>query len=144
MCSQIRGHDRVGDKTEAIVHPGESTPKADQGDDRHYELSPATYDFNRAGACLLGMGVGLLVAAAVSLSPSIGDLSARAVEVVRVTFRCALCVDRIARTLDTFDPESTSKNWIYVLLDESEQRVRDELATAQPSHVSSFLCNPGF
>ena len=90
------------------------------------------------------MGVGLLVATAVSLSPSIGDLSARGVEVVRVTFRCALRVDRIARTLDTFDLESTSKNWIYVLLDESEQRVRDELETAQPSHVGSFQCNTGF
>ena len=90
------------------------------------------------------MGVGLLVAAAVSLSPSIGDLSARGVEVVRLTFRCALCVDRIARTLDTFDLESTHKNWIYVLLNESEQRVKDELETAQPSHVSSVQCNLGF
>ena len=143
MCSQIRGHDWVSGKTEAIVHPGKSTPKADQGDDRHYELSPAAYDFNRADTCLLGMGVGTLVAAAVSLSPSVGDLSARGVEVVRVTFRCALCVDRIARTLDTFDLESTSKNWIYVLLDESEQRVRDELEAAQPSHVGSFQF-PGF
>ena len=143
MCSQIRGHDRVSDKTEAIVHPGKSTPKADRGDDRHYELSPATYDLHRADACLLGMGVGLLVAAAVSLSPSIGDLSARGVEVVRVTFRCALFVDRIARTLDTFDLESKSKNWIYVLLNESEQRVKDELETALPSHVSSFQCNTG-
>ena len=73
-----------------------------------------------------------------SLSPTIGDLSARGVEVVRVTFRCAFCVDRIARELDTFDPESTAKNWIYVLLNESEQRVRDELDAAQPSNVSSL------
>lgn len=57
---------------------------------------------------------------------------------VRIAFRCALLVDRIARTLDTFDPESTAKNWIYVLLNESEQTVRDELENAQPSSVSLF------
>ena len=121
-----------------MVLPGKPTSQADQGDDRHYELSPATYDFHRAGTCLLGLGVGVLVAAAVSLSPSVGDISARGVEVVRIAFRCVLCVDRIARTLDTFDPEFTYKNWIYVLLNESEQRVRDELEIAQPSHVSPF------
>ena len=87
--------------------------------------------------------MGVLVAAAASLSPSIGELAARGVEVVRITFRCALLVDRIARTLDTFDLESTAKNWIYVLLNESEQRVRDELENAQPSNVSSFQCNLG-
>ena len=70
------------------------------------------------------------------------ELLARGVEVVRVTFRCAVCNDRIARTLDTFDPELTSKNWIYVILNESEQRVRDELQKAQPSHVSLFQHNP--
>ena len=144
MCPQIRGHDRVSDKNGAIAYPGRSTPEANQGDDRHYELSPVTYNFNRADACLLGLGVGVLVAAAVSLSPSIADLSARGVEVVRVSFRCAMYVDRIARTLEIFDPESKSKNWIYVVLNESERRVRDELETAQPSLVSSFQCNPGF
>ena len=116
----------------------ESTPRADQDDNRHYELSPATYDLNRADNRLLGLGVGVLVAAAASLSPTIGDLSARGIEVVRITFRCAFCVDRIARMLDTFDPDLKSKNWIYVILNESEQRVRDELEAAQPSHVSSF------
>ena len=107
-------------------------------DDRHYELSPATYDYYRADACLLGLGVGVLVAAAASLSPCLAELSARGVEVVRITFRCALLVDRIARTLDTFDQESTAKNWIYVLLNENEQRVRDELENAQPSKVNLF------
>ena len=120
-----------------MFHPEKSTSKANQVDNRHYELSPSTYDLYRADACLMGLGVGVLVAAAVSLSPTIGDLSARGVEVVRVTFRCAFCVDRIARTLDTFDPDSKSKNWIYVLLNESEQQVRDELEAAQLSHVSS-------
>lgn len=76
------------------------------------------------------------MAAAASLSPSIGELSARGVELVRIAFRCALLVDRIARTLDTFDPESTAKNWIYVLINESEQMVRNELENAQPSNVS--------
>ena len=83
----------------------------------------------------MGLGVGVLVAAAVSLSPTMGDLSARGIEVVRITFRCAFCVDRIARTLDTFDPNAKFKNWIYVLLNESEQRVKDELDAAQLSHV---------
>ena len=81
------------------------------------------------------------MAAAVSLSPTIWDLSARGVEVVHLTFRCANCVDRIARKLDMFDPESTSKNWIYVLLNESEQRVRDELEACQLSHVSFSQCS---
>ena len=123
------------------MHPKKSTSSAYQSDNRHYELSPATYDVSRAEACLLGLGVGVLVAAGVSLSPTIWDLSARGVEVVRITFRCAFCVDRIARTLDTFDPESASKNWIYVLLNESEQRVREELEATQLSHVSSIKCS---
>ena len=53
-----------------------------------------------------------------------------------VAWRCAMGVDRVARTLDTFDLENKHKNWIYVLLNESEQRVRGELDNAQPSHVS--------
>ena len=143
MCSQVWGHDRVSQKTSAVAYSGKSMAMAEQDDNRHYELSPATYDFYRADACLLGLGVGVLVAAAVSMSPSIGELSARGVEVVRITFRCALLVDGIARTLDTFDVESTAQNWIYVLLNEDEQRVRDELEKAQPSNVSPSQCKPG-
>ena len=120
------------------MFPRKPTSRTDQGD-RHYELSPATYDFQRAGTCFLGLGVGVLIGAAVSLSPSVGDISARGVEVVRIAFRCALNVDRVARTLDTFDPETKFKNWIYVLLNESEQRVRDELEFAQPNHVSPLV-----
>ena len=78
----------------------------------------------------------MAIAAAVSLSPTVADLPIRGGEVVRIVFRCAFYVDRVARTLDTFDPESTSKNWIYVVLNEQEQTVRDRLEAAQPSHVS--------
>ena len=63
---------------------------------------------------------------------------------MRIAFRCALCVDRVARTLDTFDPEFKHKNWIYVLLNEDEQRVREELEVAQPSNVSAFQWYSGF
>jgi hypothetical protein len=50
-------------------------------------------------------------------------------------FRCAFRVDRVARTLDVFDPESPWKNWIYVILNESEQKVRDQLEAAKLGSV---------
>lgn len=112
--------------------------KADRGGDRHYELNPAAYDFKAADTLFTGLGVGVLIGAAVSLSPSVGELAARGVEIVRIAFRCAMHVDRVARTLDTFDQGFTHKNWIYVVLNEPEQRVRDELEVAQPSHVSKL------
>jgi hypothetical protein len=42
----------------------------------------------------------------------------------------------VARTLDVFDPESPWKNWIYVILNESEQKVRDHLEAAKLGNVS--------
>jgi hypothetical protein len=72
----------------------------------------------------------------VSLSPSILDLSEIGAEVVRLVFRCAFRVDRVARTLHVFDPESPWKNWIYVILNESEQKVRDQLEAAKLGSVS--------
>ena len=105
---------------------------------RHYELDPDTFDFHQSGSCLLGLGVGVPVAAAVSLCPTIWDLPARGAEVVRIVFRCAFHVDRVARMLDTFDPESPSTNWIYVILNSTEEAVREHLHAAQQSNVRSF------
>jgi hypothetical protein len=105
-------------------------------DNRHYELYPSTYDFDKTESCLLGLGVGVLVAATVSLSPSILDLTEIGAEVVRLVFRCAFCTHRVARMLHVFDPESPWKNWIYVILNESEQNVRNQLKAAK-------LCNVG-
>jgi hypothetical protein len=72
----------------------------------------------------------------VSLSPSILGLAEIGAEVVPLVFRCAFRVDRVARTLDVFDLEAPSKNWIYVILNESEQKVRHELDTAKLGNVS--------
>jgi hypothetical protein len=72
----------------------------------------------------------------VSLSSSILDLPEIGAEVVRLVFRCAFCTDRVARTLDVFDPESPRKSWIYVILNESEQNVRDQLEAAKFDNVS--------
>lgn len=71
-----------------------------------------------------------------SLSPSILGLAEIGAEVVSLTFRCAFRVDRVARTLDVFDPESSWKNWIYVILNESEQNVRHQLEIAKLGNVS--------
>jgi Starter unit:ACP transacylase in aflatoxin biosynthesis len=76
------------------------------------------------------------VAATVSLSASISDLAEVGAEVVPLVFRCAFHVDRVARTLDVFDPESLWKNWIYVILNESEQNVRHQLEAAKLGNVS--------
>ena len=54
-----------------------------------------------------------------------------------------MLVDRVARRLDTFDPETKHKNWIYVLLNESEQRVREELDACQASNVSCRAIQSG-
>ena len=105
-------------------------------DNRHYELHPSTYDFDKTESCLLGLGVGVLIAATLSLSPSILDLAKIGPEVVPLVLRCAFRVDRVARTLDVFDPESPWKNWIYVILNESEQNVRHQLETAKLGNVS--------
>jgi len=105
---------------------------------RHYELYPSTYDFDKTESCLLGLGVGVLVAAAVGLSPSISDLPEVGAEVVRLVFRCAFHVDRVARTLDVFDPNSPPNNWIYVILNESEQAVSDQLEAAKLASVSGL------
>jgi hypothetical protein len=64
------------------------------------------------------------------------DLAEIGAEVVPLVFRCAFRVDRVARTLDVFDPESPWKNWIYVILNESEQKVRHQLETAKLGSVS--------
>jgi hypothetical protein len=106
---------------------------------RHYELYPCTYDFDKTESCLLGLGVGVLVAATVSLSPSILDLAEIGADVVPLVFRCAYRVDRVASAPDVVDPESPWKNWIYVILNESEQEVRHQLETANLGNVSLLV-----
>lgn len=83
----------------------------------------------------IGLGTGLLAAAAIALSPAVPALIPIGVQVVLIAFRTGLHVDNVANCLD-LQPK-TSK-WSFALNETAEKDVQQTLSTVHKSAVSEF------
>lgn len=107
---------------------------------RHYEDAPNQFVSASAPAHLAGLGIGLLSAAAVSISSVLGDLPLAGAEVIRVAFRLGVTVNRISESLEPRDPTASSPDsWACVIPGVNVQEARDALNELQEKEVS--YCN---
>ncbi|KAJ9142487.1 Ketoacyl-synt-domain-containing protein [Pleurostoma richardsiae] len=97
----------------------------------YYETHPKEpFDFHPVDSCLAGLGTGLLATAAVSLSPTLADLSLAGAEVVRIAFRLGVLVDDISQNLQPRHASSegpSGGSWAYVVPDVAAEDVQREL-----------------
>ncbi|KAF2111953.1 putative polyketide synthase [Lophiotrema nucula] len=87
-----------------------------------------TFSFNTV---LAGLGIGLLSAAAVSISPTLIDTPSAGAEVIRIAFRIGVLVDRVSEHLQPRPPPGSGPgdSWAYVIPDVSADEVQNELDT---------------
>jgi hypothetical protein len=79
---------------------------------------------------LAGLGIGLLSAAAVSLSTSLSDLSTAGADVVRIAFRLGIHVQAVSEQLEPRDNEQPD-TWAYVVHNCDTVTVQQDLDTVQ-------------
>ncbi|KAL7925621.1 polyketide synthase-like protein [Trichoderma austrokoningii] len=95
----------------------------------YYEDHKDTYDFHSVDACLAGLGSGLLMTAAVSLAPTLGDLPVVGAEVIRVAFRLFVLVDQVSQNLQPKPSEGTGDSWAYIVPGVGAEDAQKELDT---------------
>ena len=76
---------------------------------------------------LSGLSIGLLAAAALSVSTSVADLALAGVESVRVAFRLGIHVDRVSQSLESRDTNGQFGSWAYVVTGVSAEDVQAEI-----------------
>lgn len=101
----------------------------------YYENFPDDYDFDSSSACLVGLGMGLLASAAVSLSPALPDLPRAGAEVVRMAFRLGVVVDEVSQNLEPRDIGGAPESWACVISEVTEKTVQTELDVIQAQSV---------
>ncbi|KAI1734862.1 putative polyketide synthase [Xylaria scruposa] len=102
----------------------------------YYENNPSEFNHQPATTCLTGLGVGLLVSAAVSLAADLADLSTTGAEVVRLAFRLGVHVDQTSENLEPRSPSSIPESWACVISDVTQTEVQDQLDAVQGQEKS--------
>nr|A0A067XNI2.1 RecName: Full=Non-reducing polyketide synthase ptaA; AltName: Full=Pestheic acid biosynthesis cluster protein A [Pestalotiopsis fici W106-1]AGO59040.1 PtaA [Pestalotiopsis fici] len=95
----------------------------------HYETTDHLFPFGSSIASVAGLGIGLVAAAAVSVTPSLADLPVAGAEAVRIAFRLGVLVDGVSQNLQPRDRSTTGTpdSWAYVIPDVSPEVVQKEL-----------------
>ena len=91
---------------------------------RTHEQRPDQY-LNNDDSCILGLGAGLLSAAAVACSRTLVDLPLIAVSVVRIAFRTGVVVGSISGQIH--QPAEEQSTWSMIVSNVSEVEVQREL-----------------
>lgn len=105
----------------------------------YYEDSNESYDFHSVDACLAGLGAGLLMTAAVSLAPTLGDIPVVGAEVVRVAFRLVVLVDQVSQNLQPKPVEGTGDSWAYIVPGVGAEDVQKEVDAFHAVEVRCWL-----
>ncbi|KAJ5431569.1 hypothetical protein N7445_009301 [Penicillium cf. griseofulvum] len=93
-----------------------------------------------ADLCLTGLGMGLLSTAAVSLSPTLGDVPLAGAEVIRIAFRLGVLVDEVSQNLHPRSVDSgLASSWAYVVAGVVEDAVQAELDSI---HAAENISEP--
>jgi hypothetical protein len=108
---------------------------------RYYEQNPGQYSFDPQNTSLTGLGIGILAAAALSISPALSDIPRAGAEVVRLAFRLGIYVDEVSSQLQNHELFSgtVSDSWAYVLPDVEADIVQKELNSIHTKAVSEKI-----
>ncbi|KAI9649717.1 hypothetical protein NHQ30_002298 [Ciborinia camelliae] len=88
---------------------------------------------------LAGLSIGLLSAAAISVSKSWWDLASAGSESVRVAFRLGLHVEKTSQNLEQIDMDGQLQSWAYVIANMALADVQNELDLLEHHGVNSAL-----
>lgn len=105
----------------------------------YYEDGNDNYDFHSVDACLAGLGAGLLMTAAVSLAPTLGDIPIIGAEVIRVAFRLVVLVDQVSQNLQPKPVEGTGDSWAYIVPGVGAEDAQKELDAFHAVEVCCLL-----
>ncbi|KAF2234159.1 putative polyketide synthase [Viridothelium virens] len=94
------------------------------------ENSPEPHTSGSGTSLLAGLGIGLLVSTAVSVSTSLDDLVTSGVEVLRIAFRLGLHVRDVSLNLEAPDGES-SDSWAWCIYGLTANDAQEELDRIQ-------------
>ncbi|KAL9086664.1 MAG: hypothetical protein Q9165_006983 [Trypethelium subeluteriae] len=83
-------------------------------------------DYVHANSCLTGLGIGLLGAAAVSLSSCLSELPSAGADAARLAFRLGIHVAQVSECLETRDLEASPDSWAYVVHNVTPEDVQRE------------------
>jgi hypothetical protein len=103
---------------------------------RHYESHPEQYAFSNANTCFTGIGISLLAAAAVAVSPTLSELPKLGAEAIRIAFRMGVLVHEKSQCIESQEPGSEPLRWAAAVMDLDEDTVQKELETFNISTVS--------
>lgn len=101
----------------------------------YYEGRPNEYDWTATNSCTLGMGVGMLMCAAISISPRLTDLPIAGAETLRLAFRFGTFVGDFSRSLETVVLGEEPKKYVCAMFDVDEEAVQRELDAIQRAEV---------
>ncbi|RBR18739.1 uncharacterized protein FIESC28_05880 [Fusarium coffeatum] len=76
---------------------------------------------------LVGLGIGLLAAAALATAPDIGSLPALGAEAVRIAFRLGVFVSEVSQNIEPLNEDSQFESWAYVVHGVAAEEVQQEL-----------------
>ncbi|OJJ96972.1 hypothetical protein ASPACDRAFT_33832 [Aspergillus aculeatus ATCC 16872] len=107
----------------------------------HCELYPED-QATETNSVLTGLGVGILVSTAVSVSTSLDDAVTAGVEVLRIAFRLGVFVANVSHNLEDVDAEA-SDSWAYVVhgmtVDEAQKELDDIQAKERTPSASKIF-----
>ena len=104
---------------------------------RFYESNGIAYRPAPSSTTLLGVGVGLLAAAAVSAASSLPDLVELTLRAIRVAFRLGLYVNQVS---SQFEPEGNAlarDSWSFAISDMTVEEIQHEIDRYNAETVSS-------
>ncbi|KAB5566229.1 hypothetical protein GE09DRAFT_730960 [Coniochaeta sp. 2T2.1] len=109
----------------------------------HYESQGLDYTFHRHSSRLVGLSIGLMTAAAISVSSSLSDLSRAGVESARIAFRIAVHVERVSRLIEPRAEDEQPSSWAYVVTGLTEDEVQKEVDGFNAASVSQRKTHTG-
>ena len=105
----------------------------------HYENIPEAQTGSSPNSLLAGLGIGLLVSTALSVSASLDDLVTAGVEVLRIAFRLGVHVRDVSLNLEAPDGES-SDSWAWCVYGLTADKAQTELDSIHEREVSDEMC----
>ena len=102
----------------------------------HHESQDLEYDLHQNSSVLTGLSIGLMSAAAVSISTCLSDIALNGIESVRLAFRLGVHVDRISQSLESYEADCTRESWAYVVTGISLEVIQEEITRFNEESVS--------